>query len=208
MEIHAPEGPAHSLRDFAIHIFIVTLGILIAFSLEGLRESWREHNTVAAAREGFTQELRADEDQLQRELVSVRRARAQIDGIIAEFPRLTNNPRELAARMAAIRPAFYFFTATRWQSAIAGGALSHMEREELNRFTGAYVSLGNYQDVSQRTLPLWLSTRAWFQSHPAPSAAELPAGEEKLRTLLMYTEAMEHVGTEFAADLAKTRRRP
>ena len=30
MEIHGPEGPTKSFKDFLIHIVIVTIGILIA----------------------------------------------------------------------------------------------------------------------------------------------------------------------------------
>ena len=45
MDIHAPDKPVHSLREFFIHIAIVTIGILIALGLEGVREvkmiEWR-----------------------------------------------------------------------------------------------------------------------------------------------------------------------
>ena len=51
MEIHGPEGPTNSFKDFAIHIVIVTIGILIALGLEGIRESIYEHRIVRDARE-------------------------------------------------------------------------------------------------------------------------------------------------------------
>jgi hypothetical protein len=37
MDIHGPVGPTRSLKEFAVHIGIVTIGILIALGLEGIR---------------------------------------------------------------------------------------------------------------------------------------------------------------------------
>ena len=51
MDIHPPIGRAESLKEILTHIFIVTVGILIALSLEGVRESWREHVIANEARE-------------------------------------------------------------------------------------------------------------------------------------------------------------
>jgi len=53
MDIHPPSGPTHSLKDFATHILIVTIGILIALGLEGVREHWREQKAVSEARASF-----------------------------------------------------------------------------------------------------------------------------------------------------------
>ena len=33
MDIHPPEGPVHSFKDFLFHLLTVTIGILIALSL-------------------------------------------------------------------------------------------------------------------------------------------------------------------------------
>jgi hypothetical protein len=38
MEIHAPEGPVRSVKDFLVHLSMITLGIVIALSLEGALE--------------------------------------------------------------------------------------------------------------------------------------------------------------------------
>lgn len=38
MDLHPPGGPVRSLKDFFVHIGVVTLGILIALGLEQLVE--------------------------------------------------------------------------------------------------------------------------------------------------------------------------
>ena len=58
MDIHPPEGPTNSLKDFAIHIVVVTIGILIALGLEGVREMVYAHTLVRETRENFRREIR------------------------------------------------------------------------------------------------------------------------------------------------------
>jgi len=41
VDLHVPEGPIRSLKDFLLHIVIVTIGILIALGLENTREACR-----------------------------------------------------------------------------------------------------------------------------------------------------------------------
>lgn len=45
MEIHAPEKPILTVKEAIAHLAIVTVGILIALSLEGLVE-WRHHRAL------------------------------------------------------------------------------------------------------------------------------------------------------------------
>ena len=53
MEVHPVSGHIGSFKEAAIHIGIVTIGILIALGLDGLREEWREHVAVNDARASF-----------------------------------------------------------------------------------------------------------------------------------------------------------
>jgi hypothetical protein len=46
MEIHAPSKPILSVREALVHLAIVTVGILIALSFEGVRE-YVEHRALA-----------------------------------------------------------------------------------------------------------------------------------------------------------------
>ena len=73
MEIHAPIGKVVSIKEFATHILIVTIGILIALGLEGIRESWRQRIEVGVVREGCRSELLADQDNLSNDLTNERR---------------------------------------------------------------------------------------------------------------------------------------
>ncbi len=198
MEIHAPEGPTHSFKDFAIHIGIVTIGILIALSLEGLRETWREHKAVAEARESFDQELHVDQRFLTMEVAAVQKANDDLKRLEADLPVLSNTPDELTKRVMDVKPGFYFFRTTAWESAVASGVLAHMSHEEVNRYADVYLSIKNYQDAQKATIPQWLAVKAFYLSHHTLSPAEQAAGEEKLRSFHLDMTILDHLAESSA----------
>jgi hypothetical protein len=80
MDIHPPSGRVESVKEFLTHILIVTIGILIALGLEGVRESWREHSEVREARNSFQEELGRDLKQLSQDQESLHQAESNVTG--------------------------------------------------------------------------------------------------------------------------------
>ena len=109
MDINAPEGPTRSFKDFAIHILIVTIGILIALGLEGIRESVHEDNSLVETRKTFSKELGGDRKNLTEETANVRDMSAQLDGVLRDYTELVKSPDQLQKRIDDIHPAFYYF---------------------------------------------------------------------------------------------------
>jgi hypothetical protein len=66
MEIHAPHKPILTLKEAAVHLAIVTVGILIALSMEGLLERTRHRALVQEARTNLNAELRNNKQSLER----------------------------------------------------------------------------------------------------------------------------------------------
>jgi len=201
MDIHAPDGPIRSLKEFAVHILIVTIGILIAFGLEGLRETWRENTAVSETLASFHQELVLDQQNLRQEVAGVKRGDADLTRLLNDLPQLSKNPKELTKRAESIKLPFYFFRTTAWESATASGILSRLSTDDLNRFADAYLSIKNYQEAQKGTIPTWLSIGIYFRSRPTPSPSDLSGGEEKLRTLQKQVQILEHLAEEFQGGL-------
>ena len=201
MDIHPPAGRVDSIKEFLTHILIVTIGILIALGLEGIRESWRDHVAVTEARESFLAELKLDRKQLAQDQGGVRQTNAQLDQILAAMPKLAKSPAELEKRVTALQPGFYFFRTTAWEAAISGGALAHMSREELDRFVDAYLGVKDYQDASRNTIPIWVEAETYFQSHHSYTPAEEANAEQRLRNLKMGMMVLQHLGQEMSAGI-------
>src|SRR5580704_13663222 len=58
LEVHAPHEKIHGFKDFLVHLLTITIGLLIALSLEGCVE-WRHHrHLVHVAEAGLHDEIR------------------------------------------------------------------------------------------------------------------------------------------------------
>jgi len=205
MDIHAPMGKVESLKEFATHILIVTIGILIAFGLEGARESWREHVAVNEVRESLRAELTDDQSQLGKDLRQVRECNAQLDKMIAEMPGLAKRPAELNRRVGELGPGFYSFNTTAWESALSSNTLNFMERKERDRWVSAYGGIETYQKMSMTAaLTSFNDVATYFPSHRSYAAVtEEAEAERKLRALKNEFAILDHLGKQIDPDLHK-----
>ncbi len=94
MDIHPPDEPIHSWRDVALHLGIVTVGILIALGLESLVE-WRHHQTLAnEARENIVSELKDNRAEVNGFLKGVPDSRKQIQAALGFTQELGSSPKD------------------------------------------------------------------------------------------------------------------
>ena len=71
MEIHAPHRPISSLKEGLVHLTLITLGVMIALSFEGIA-SWREHRAlVREARANLASEIRDNMNELSNRLKNI-----------------------------------------------------------------------------------------------------------------------------------------
>jgi hypothetical protein len=201
MEIHGPEGPTNSFKDFLIHIVIVTIGILIALGLEGIRETIYVHRVVRDARENFHVELVGNRRNLDRELKNDSEMLAQLDGIIADLPKLRKDPAELRARVAKLYPSGYFFSSSRWESALSTGALGHMSVDEVNQYAEVNFLVHAYTTLESQANTDWQKLEAFFSANENPTQQEMNTGVEKLYLYRADTRSLKQVAEEFSNSL-------
>jgi len=92
MDIHPVHGPVNSVKDFFVHLAIITIGILIALSLEGLLE-WAHHKTlVHEARENILTEVRKNKESIDNELAELKKREDELNHIVAVAYQLETAP--------------------------------------------------------------------------------------------------------------------
>src|SRR5437763_6252475 len=137
MEIHAPGHAVRSAKDFGIHLLIVTLGILIALSLEGLREWRHERGLVREANANIVNELRDNKKELDGLLAAMPASRQKQVTIltfihdVGEHGKSDIHQLELNFHLAQLRN-------TSWSTAQTVGALGYMEYADVKKFAGVY----------------------------------------------------------------------
>lgn len=57
MDVHPPHGPIRSWKDFTLHLLTITIGLLIALTLEAAVESLHHRHMVRDARANLRREI-------------------------------------------------------------------------------------------------------------------------------------------------------
>jgi hypothetical protein len=197
MEIHAPERPIHSFKDFALHIAIVTCGILIALGLEGIREAVHNHYLVHETRENVRAEMDINIEHSKDELPRVKRYNAELKSLIQDLPALAaQHPEQINRRLAQIQNPGYFFLSNSWQSALSTGALEHMSTDEVTAYGGTAQIIKIYTGLQNEAATEETRCKAFFTAHPHLESGQLEEGTERLLLFSRAEEALSFVGPQ------------
>jgi hypothetical protein len=203
MEIHAPEKPIHSWREFAIHLGTVTVGILIALALDGAVE-WNHHrHLVREARENLASEIAHNRDQVGNFLAKVKDTEQDYEALTA-----------IVSRVRAVkseRPSYQFRAYTMqldeaaWTTAQASGAVSYMDYAEIQRYAEVYALQSRLAAAQQKFFDTALAA-----TPDADPSAWSEGRFENWKQLVAETDvrarAEEHVATALAEKLDQIRR--
>jgi hypothetical protein len=193
MEFHAPAGPIRSLKDFFLHLGIVTVGILIALGLEQLVEAHHRAKIARVAVQGFRREITDDMEEMKGVLDAVPRLRAQVLDSIAS---LTETPAAGTHPPPINYPGINFnlISSASWDTAIATQALNDLPYESVKRYAEAYGVLRLFLDEEHNSIGLWRDMRRFGLDQTLLTKDERSALIEELRRYESYTYAIELIG--------------
>ncbi|HEY6370818.1 MAG TPA: hypothetical protein VIX37_09580 [Candidatus Sulfotelmatobacter sp.] len=83
MEVHPPHGPTRSPKDFLLHLLAITIGLLIALSLEASVGWVHDRRLVREARENIAQEIRDNRRSLTREMTALPSEEQQLEKLLS-----------------------------------------------------------------------------------------------------------------------------
>ena len=204
MDLHVPEGPVRSLKDFLLHIVIVTIGILIALGLEQAVEAHHRAVLVHAALDGFEKELTADETQLDEVIGAMPKLRAQIEAELANLNAAAPGPFQYTG-------VYYNPISTAsWDTAVATQALSDLPLEQAHLYAEAFNWLRLFGDVERQGMSHWESTGAFGGDVKAMTPDERRTLIERLRHYKNFTQTVELIGNgaKAACDRALKKDKP
>ena len=175
-----------------MELVIVTAGILIALSLEGLRE-WSQHRSLLhEARENLANEMRNNRNDVQMVLKSVDATMPRLIRAIelAGAPAAQGRGEELAALFAAdasARSVLADFTISwlntaSYTTAEISGALALMEYDEIRKYSEIYDAQALFsrtQDAAMRDAMVAYTVGAGLLANP--SANQIDDIERRLR---------------------------
>ena len=207
MDIDPPQGPIETWKDFFVHLCIITLGLLIALSLEAMVAHVHKRNLVREANANITAEIRDNQKELKGTLLSIAREHHEMENLLDYLEQLKQN--QNAHGSATIAGSEADLTSASWTTAAATGALGYMPYRELKRYEDVYVVQQKFESVQMRSLDTWatvygpgirlLSTKHRASSkgnvRPTPEEeAQINALEEKVQLYIGRLTAVEDFG--------------
>jgi hypothetical protein len=193
MEFHLA-GHVRTLKDFLVHLGIVTLGILIALGLEQLVEAHHRAKIAREAVTGFRRELTDNRGQVEEVLAAMPKLREQIQAQVASLSALGSA--ESKSTVPIKYPGIYFdlVSSASWDTALATQALNDIPYTDVKRYTEAYGVLRIFVDEERIGLSTWQDLRSFGQDAAVLTPERRRALIEQLHRYESFTYIIDTVG--------------
>jgi hypothetical protein len=177
MDIEGPDSPIRSIRDFAIHIATVTIGILIALGLEALVEAHRNQELVEHTRADFRAEFTTNRAAVLADLKRMEAVKTELQGLIA-YAQARIAGRAATLPVLQSTRSFAFVTTTAWETAVATQALIHMPFKEAGQISAAQSKQAALNALQSRAEDEWFDLAAYGDPRAIPKEEYHPALEK------------------------------
>jgi hypothetical protein len=199
MEIHPPEHPILTWKEFLVHIGTVTIGILIALSLEGLVE-WNHHrHLIREARENIRTELEDNRREMTAHLSVTAKNRADHESILKWIAEVERDHKS-SIHSLAVGANRADLNNTSWTTAQAVGALGLMDYAEVKRDAEVYQLQEEFLRLQTRAEDATIAAMVPFTSYPDDPAkmsrGELEDERNRIQNSITALVAQDQVGRE------------
>jgi hypothetical protein len=138
LDVHPPHQSIHTWQDFFIHLFTITVGLLIALSLEGTVEWLNHRHLVREARASIRREIVENRKLAVADLTSVQQDQARIEKNIQQLIGLRGG-----AKLEHVSLQYNLDWAglsdSAWHTAQSTGAINYMDYQSAQALTGVYM---------------------------------------------------------------------
>jgi hypothetical protein len=140
LDVHPPHKAIEGVGEFFLHLFTISIGLLIAVGIEAAVERRQHRELASEARDTMTEEIRKNSKTLAEALQDINQEQQQLKRNLAEIRKLQLNPIDPSSRSPSLDIGFNTtgLEDTGWRTAQATGALAFMPYAESEKYTGIY----------------------------------------------------------------------
>jgi hypothetical protein len=187
LDVHPPHNPAHTWRDFLIHIATIVIGLLIAIGLEQTVEFFHHRHQLHESRAAIHTELEVNTGLLDEILAATQSAQKSMQRNAAILRAATPGDKTPTSTLEYTWGIPYP-RSNAWQDAKASGAVNYMTTSERSSADYIYGDL----DLAETFAMAWLKQNnlAATIAHSAPTVGALtPQEREDLLKATRETES-------------------
>ena len=138
IDVHPPHEPIHGWRDFFIHLFTITIGLLIALSLEGCVE-WQHHrHLVHEAEASLHAEIQHNAKGMQENIADLHHKQDNLKHDVTVLKYLIKNHKFPEDAHISLGVGIQTFDDVSWKTAQSTGALSYMPYANAEEYAEIY----------------------------------------------------------------------
>ncbi len=185
IDVHAPEHRIGGMRDFFMHLFTITVGLLIALGLENAAESLHHRHLRHEAEVNITEELRQNRDKLKVAAPTVFSERDNLTKLLAVLESTAAGDKNTTPQQLSLTFAEEPIPDAAWTTASSTGVLSYMDYAQVERFSAAYKQQVMLQTAEEKALDDYLEFTPILGLHgkditPAQATQVIPAVQRAL----------------------------
>lgn len=184
MEVEGPESSIRSVRDFAIHIATVTIGILIALALEALIGMYRDHTLVVHTETDFKTEFSENRSSVVDDLHDSEAVKTELEGLINYGQAQILGRPAVPPNLQSVRK-FKHLQATAWETATATQALLHIPFLEAGALAKTQRAQQSFNALQDRAEAQWFELAAYGDPRHIPKS-QLPEALQKVTIAYAY----------------------
>jgi hypothetical protein len=191
IEVHPPSEPVHGWRDFFIHLATITIGLLIALSLEGCIEFWHHRSLVHEAERSLHIEIASNAENLKTNVAELRKNRDALARDVMIMRRIIANPKVPNKETPTIDFTIGSFSDVSWKTAQSMGALAYMPYKVAHEYADIYDQQSVvYAAENDATRDLVLSVAPFVNlAHVAPQITVEDAALVKKRIEVLQAQS-------------------
>jgi hypothetical protein len=154
MDVHPPHKPITTASEFFLHLFTITIGLLIAVGIEGCVEYSHHRHLVHEAEMTLRAEIQHNSDNMASALKTIHAEQKAIDDNLDALKRIQAHPNDKEAQNASLNAQFRIIGLddTAWKTAQATAALTYMPYQKAQKYSDIYSTQEEFTAAEERQL--------------------------------------------------------
>ena len=197
LDVHPPHEAVHGPRDFFLHLFTITIGLLIALGLENLVE-WQHHrHLVHEAEASLYREIQSNDQGLPGVIADIHKQQDTLKQDLVVLNYIIKNGKAPKDGSTSISARIVSFDSVAWRTAQSTGALAYMPYAAAQQYSDIYyeqeqLDVAEQQAARDAVLSLGPLADA-DDNNPDPFAGRAAVIKDRVETLqaqLFFVEEM------------------
>lgn len=183
LDVHPPHAATHTWKDFFIHLATITIGLLIAISLEQTVEYLHHRHQVAETREALRLERETNIDAYARSVDEFRRQNAALKNNLFILDFLKQHPGTPQAQLPGILVWHAIrgnYSDSAWKTAQQSNVTEFMPQDEVRKYARLYSRIDNAAKIFDYVWPAIVRARLYSITDPDPAHLSPAQLEEEI----------------------------